>query len=141
MKATSPALLTVLAVVLAVTPFATSLYAADAPKDRVVAMYFHRTQRCPTCKKMGSYAEEAIKTAFAEQLKNKTVAFHFIDFQDPKNAAYAKGYKITGPALVVAKIENSKVKEYSNLGDIWEHVADKAAFMDYVQKNVTKYLK
>jgi hypothetical protein len=39
--------------------------AADAPKDRVVAMYFHRTQRCPTCLKMGSYAEEAVKTAFA----------------------------------------------------------------------------
>ena len=35
--------------------------AADAPTDRVVVMYFHRTQRCPTCLKMGSYSEEAVR--------------------------------------------------------------------------------
>ena len=59
-------------------------------------MYFHRTQRCPTCLKMGSYTEEAIKTAFEKQLKEGTVEFHYVDFQDQKNAALTKGYKITG---------------------------------------------
>ena len=28
--------------------------AAQPPADRVVVMYFHRTERCPTCRKMGS---------------------------------------------------------------------------------------
>ena len=74
------------------------------PKDRVVAMYFHRTQRCPTCLKMGSYTEEALKTGFAKQLKDTSVEFHYIDFQNEKNAAYAKAYKVTGPALIVAKV-------------------------------------
>ena len=44
--------------------------AADAPADRVVAMYFHRTQRCPTCQKMGSFSDEAVKTGFADQIKD-----------------------------------------------------------------------
>jgi len=114
--------------------------AADAPADRVVAMYFHRTQRCPTCLKMGSYAEEAVKTGFAEQLKDGTVAFHYIDFQDKKNAKFAKGYKVSGPALIVAKIKGKKVKEFKDLKEIWTNVADKQAFIKYVQENISAYI-
>jgi Zn-dependent alcohol dehydrogenase len=110
--------------------------AADAPKDRVIAMYFHRTQRCPTCLKMGSYSEEAVKTAFAEEVKKGQVAFFFIDFQDEKNARYTKAYDVTGPALIVAKIANNKVASYRNLEDIWNKVDDKLEFLRYVQENV-----
>lgn len=117
--------------------------AADAPKappkDRVVAMYFHRTQRCPTCLKMGSYTEEAIKTGFANQLKEGTVEFHYIDFQNRNNAAFTKAYQITGPALIVAKVGDNKVTETKNLKDIWTHVGDKKAFIKYVQDNVAAY--
>lgn len=107
------------------------------PKDRVVAVYFHRTQRCPTCLKMGSYTEEAIKTGFAKQLKDRTVELHFIDFQSEKNAVYAKAYKITGPALIVAKVADNKVAEFKNLKDIWTNVNDKKAFIKYVQDHIT----
>jgi thiol-disulfide isomerase/thioredoxin len=110
--------------------------AADAPKDRVVAMYFHRTERCPTCQKMGSYSEEAVKTAFAEETKKGQVAFHFIDFEDTKNARYTKAYNISGPALIVAKIADNKVASYKDLDEIWTKVRDKPAFLQYVQENV-----
>lgn len=111
--------------------------AADAPADRVIAIYFHRTQRCPTCQKMGSYSEEAVKTGFAKQLKDGTVAFYHVDFQNPKNAALTKGYKISGPALIVAKISKNKVVKYADLADIWTNVADKKKFVKYVQTGVT----
>lgn len=113
--------------------------AKKAPKDRVVAMYFHRTQRCPTCQKMGTYTEEAIKTGFAKQLKERTVELHFIDFENKKNAAFAKAYKISGPALVVAKVADGKVAEFTNLQDIWTHAGDKKAFVKYVQDHVKAY--
>ena len=109
------------------------------PKDRVVAMYFHRTERCPTCLKMGSYTEEAITRGFAAQLKAGAVELHSIDFQDKKNAALTKGYRITGPALIVAKVVDNKVAEFKNLKEIWTHVGDKNAFIKYVQDNVTAY--
>jgi hypothetical protein len=109
------------------------------PKDRVVAMYFHRTERCPTCLKMGSYSEEAIGRGFAAQLKAGAVEFHTIDFQDKKNAALTKGYHITGPALIVAKVVDNKVADFKNLKEIWTHVGDKNAFIKYVQDNVTAY--
>jgi hypothetical protein len=114
--------------------------AADAPADRVLVMYFHRTQRCPTCLKMGSYSEEAVKTGFAEQMRDGTVAFYYVDFQDPRNAKLAEGYDVSGPALIVAKIRGKKVKEFKDLEDIWTNVADKKAFIKYVQENISVYV-
>jgi thiol-disulfide isomerase/thioredoxin len=118
------------------TMAASAVQAADAPKDRIVAMYFHRTERCPTCQKMGSYSEEAVKTAFADEIKEGKVAFYYIDFQAAKNAKYVNAYGITGPTLIVAKISDNKVVSRRNLEDIWEHVRDKPAFLQYVQENV-----
>ena len=115
--------------------------AADTPADRVVVMYFHRTQRCPTCQKMGSYSEEAVKSGFAEQLKDGTVAFYNVDFQDAKNAALTKGYKISGPALIVAKVKEGKVAEFKDLQDIWTKVREKNEFLEYVRENVKAYEK
>jgi hypothetical protein len=114
---------------------------AKRPADRVVAMYFHRTQRCPTCLKMGSYSEEAIKKGFTKQVKEGSVEFHYVDFQDKKNAALAKAYKVSGPALVVAKVKENKVKEYKDLKDIWTKVREKPEFLKYVRENVEAYLK
>ncbi len=117
------------------------LLAADPPADRVVAMYFHRTQRCPTCLRMGSYTEEAVNAGFASQLKAGKVAFYFIDFQDAQNAELTQGYGVTGPTLIVARIAGNKVAEYQNLQEIWTKSRDKAAFVEYVQSNIRQYLK
>jgi len=129
-------MLFVVAVTVIGTMAAGAVQAADAPKDRVVAMYFHRTERCPTCQKMGSYSEEAVKAAFADEIKEGKVAFYDIDFQAAQNAKYVKAYGISGPALIVVKISDNKVVSRRNLEDIWSHVRDKAAFLRYVQENV-----
>jgi thiol-disulfide isomerase/thioredoxin len=140
MKHTAVILAALLALPLLGSLIAGAASAADAPKDRVVVMYFHRTQRCPTCLKMGSYTEEAVKTGFASEIKAAKVAFHYIDFQNEKNAAYTKGYSVTGPTLIVAKISGKKVVEYKNLEEMWSLVPDKEAFLGYVQANVNAYL-
>jgi hypothetical protein len=118
-----------------------AVLAAEASTDRVVAMYFHRTQRCPTCLKMGSYSEEAVKSGLAQQVKDGKVEFRYIDFQDEKNAALTKGYKVGGPTLIVARVAGGKVAEYKNLTEIWTKVRDKEAFVEYVRNNVKSYLK
>jgi len=134
------AVVTLAVAMLAVT-FASTAWAADRPADRVVAMYFHRTQRCPTCLKMGSYSEEAVMQGFAKRVKEGSVEFHYVDFQDKKNAALAKAYKISGPALVVAKVKENKVKEYKDLKDIWTKVREKDEFLKYVRENIEAHLK
>ena len=113
--------------------------AADPPTDYVMAIYFHRTERCPTCKKMGSFADEAIKKEFADQVKAGTVKFKFVDFQ--KNPRVAKAYKVEGPALIVAKVEGKKAKKYRDLDGIWIKVNEKSEFMKYVCTNIKAYMK
>lgn len=121
--------------------FPTEVWAADASADRVVVMYFHRTQRCPTCQKMGSYTEEAVMSGFAQEIKAGKVSLHFINFEDEKNAGFTQGYGVTGPTLIVAHIADKKVAEYKNLKEIWMKSRDKVAFVEYVQGNVRDYLK
>jgi len=124
---------------------ASSLYpcvaAEDVPKDRVVVMYFHRTERCPTCLRMGSYAEEAVKKGFAEEIKAQKVSFHLIDFEDEKNGKFTQGYKIQGPTLIVAQVSGAKVMRYKRLDEMWTRVRDKQDFLNYVQREVKEYLK
>ena len=107
------------------------------PTDRVVVMYFHRTQRCPTCRRMGSYSEEAVVKGFTKQIKAGTVEFYYIDFQDKKNAALTKGYKVGGPSLIVAKVVKNKVVTAKNLKEIWMKNRDKDVFLKYVRDSVT----
>lgn len=115
--------------------------AADAPADRVVVMYFHRVPGCPTCQKMRGYTQEAVKGEFAKQIKDGKVELHYINFEDQKNAALTKGYKVSGPALIVARVAGNKVAEYKNLTEMWSKVGDKKAFIGYVQTNVKDYQK
>ncbi len=133
--------ITVIAIATVAGAWSSAVLAADRPADRVVAMYFHRTERCPTCLKMGSYAEEAIKQGFAKQVKDGSVEFHYVDFQDKKNATISKAYKITGPALIVAKVKENKVKSYKNLKDIWTKVREKPEFITYVRENIQAQVK
>ena len=141
MKRTGLILAALLALPLLGSLLADAASAADAPKDRVVVMYFHRTQRCPTCLKMGSYSEEAVKSGFAEQVKAGTVEFHYVDFQNAKNAKLSSTYGVAGPTLIAVKVAGGKVVEKKNLKDIWSNAGDKAAFIKYVQTNVKSYLK
>ena len=85
---------------------------------------------------MGGYSEEAVKIGFAKQLKEGTVEFYYIDFQDKKNASLTKAYRVSGPALIVAQIEKNKVVKVNNLKDIWTKVRDKKVFLKYVQDSI-----
>jgi len=114
---------------------------APAPKRRVAAVYFHRTERCPTCRMIGDYVEESIKTGFKKQLKDKSVSVHLVDFQDKKNAKYTKSYKITGPTLVLINVEKGKVTEWKPMPKVWSLVGKKPEFFKYVQDGVHEYLE
>jgi hypothetical protein len=111
------------------------------PADRVVVMYFHRTKRCPTCLRMGSYSEEAVLNGFPEQVKDGTVEFHYIDFQDEKNAKLVKAYKIGGPTLIVLKVVKDKAVAVKNLREIWTKNGDRDTFLKYVRDHVAAYRK
>ena len=106
---------------------------AEAPADQVAILYFHRTQRCPTCKKISAMAEEAIQKGFPDEIKAGTISFYLIDFQDKKNAKLTEVYKITGPTLLVAKVKNQEVVSWEKLPKVWSLVSQPENFEKYVR--------
>ena len=114
---------------------------AAGPAHQVAAMYFHRTNRCPTCRKISAYIEEAIQTGFPKELKDGRVKVSMIDFQNKKNKKYTEAYKITGPTLVLADIHNGKATAWKPAPKVWKLVRDKEAFFRYIGDEVRSYLE
>jgi hypothetical protein len=114
---------------------------ATGPAHQVIACYFHRTQRCPTCQKISAYIEESIKAGFESELKDKSVRMVMVDFQDPKNQKYAEAYEIDGPTLVLMHVRNGKIVEWKPAPKVWSLVGQKPKFVDYVQSEVRSYLE
>ena len=115
--------------------------AVSPPPHQVVAIYFHRTNRCPTCKRISSYIDEAIKTTFADELKTRTVEWHMVDFQDGRNQRLVESYKISSPTLVLADIRDGKVETWMPMPKVWTLVRQKGEFFRYVQEGIVAYLK
>ena len=112
-----------------------------APSHQVIACYFHRTVRCPTCRRISAYIEEAVKTEFKVELKAGSVKLVMMDFQDEKNEKYTQAYQITGPTLVLMDVQKGKVTSWKPAPKVWSFVGDKDEFFRYVQDEVRGYLE
>ena len=115
--------------------------AEPAVAHRVIACYFHRTQRCPTCRKIGAYIEEAVQTGFAQEIRQGQVSVQLVDFQNPKNRKYTESYEITGPTLVLIDVHDGKVAAWRPAPKVWSLVGDKEAFFQYVQQGIRDYME
>jgi len=133
-----------LAICLAGLQQAPSTMAADAPavapSHQVIACYFHRTVRCPTCRRISAYIEEAVQTGFKTEVKAGRVKMVMIDFQDAKNQKYAQAYQVAGPTLVLMDVHDGKVTSWKPAPKVWSLVAKKTDFFSYVQGEVRSYL-
>lgn len=113
--------------------------AEKAASHRVAVCYFHRTQRCPTCIKIGALVEKSVDKAFRNSCETACVELHMIDFQAEKNKAYAQSYNIKGPTLIVMDIKDGKVGEWKNLSKIWTLVDKEDEFKKYVRGEAKAY--
>jgi thiol-disulfide isomerase/thioredoxin len=128
----------VLIALLFICPASAEQNVAAVPDDQVAMLYFHRTQRCPTCKKISELAEEAVQKGFPSEIKAGTISFYLIDFQDQKNAKLTEIYKITGPTLLAAKVKNQKAVSWEQLPKVWSLVSQPDKFKTYVQDAIRK---
>jgi hypothetical protein len=113
---------------------------AATASHKVVACYFHRTVRCPTCKKISAYIDEAVKDGYAAEIKAGKVEMILMDFQDPKNQKFTEAYKISGPTLVLMDVHDGKVTSWKPAPKVWSLVGKKDQFLKYVQDEVRSYL-
>ena len=114
---------------------------AAGPAHQVIACYFHRTNRCPTCRRISAYIEESVQTGFASQIKEGSVKMLMIDFQDPTNQKYTEAYGIAGPTLVIMDVRDGKLTSWKPAPRVWSLVGNKDAFLEYVRSEIQGYLQ
>ncbi|QDU89268.1 hypothetical protein Pla175_26560 [Pirellulimonas nuda] len=111
------------------------------PAHQVVAIYFHRVERCPTCKRIGAMAEKAVSNGFEKDAETRAVEFHYVNFQGKKNAKLARACGIELPTLVLANVFEGETVCWTSMPEVWRLVGKPDDFRAYVHDGVVRYLK
>jgi hypothetical protein len=111
-----------------------------APQDGVKVYYLHGNIRCPTCRTIEAYAQEAVQDGFADDLKSGKIQWQVINYESPGNEHFATDYEIVAPNVVLAMFKDGKQVKWKGLPEVWEHVGDKAAFFTFVQTSLREFL-
>ncbi len=109
--------------------------------DQFVIYYLHMNRRCMTCEKLEKYSEEAVSTGFAEQLKDSSIVWRVINFEDEGNEHFAKDYQLYSQSLIVSRVRDGKETEWKSLDKIWTLVGNKDKFISYVRSEVKDFIK
>jgi hypothetical protein len=111
-----------------------------APERRVVAFYFHRTKRCPTCLKIERYSEEALRRGFSEELEEGLLEWRTVNLDEAENEHFVQEFGLSFQSLLLVEMTGKRMGRWSNLEKVWDLVGDKAAFLAYVRKETRSYL-
>jgi hypothetical protein len=114
---------------------------STGPADRVDVVYFHRTQRCYTCR----YAEEgtryALETHFADELASGKVTFQVINVDDKEaNADILEKYNDPSYLTLCINAVRDGTDHIEVVTDIWLVIGDDDAFVEIVKSKIEKSL-
>ena len=119
-----------------------SVKAVSPLSHKVIAYYFYGKVRCPSCKKIEAYSQEAIQGqgGFAGPLKDGRLEWRAINVEEPENEHFTKDFQIYTKSLVIVDIIDGKQKQWKNLAKVWELLYDKDGFVKYVRDEINSYL-
>lgn len=108
--------------------------------ERLIVTYFHGNARCVTCRKLEAYAKEAVDSNFAAALKDGSIEWRTVNFDEDDNHKLLKHYQLFGQALVLSYVKDNKELAFKNLDKIWDLVKDEPKYQEYVKLEVTTFL-
>jgi len=107
----------------------------------VIVRYFHSNVRCSTCLAFEDWSKTAVER-FPKELKNGTLKWQVINFDEAENEHYIKDYDLAEKSLVLVREDNGKVVKWKNVEEFWDFGENqKGEFVDFVQKLISDYLK
>jgi len=109
-------------------------------RDGVVAYYYHRTLRCPTCLSIEKQAQEAIEAEFSGEIANGLLAWQAINIESPGQEHFEQDFGIDRQTLMFVEWRGGKAARSTKLERVWDLVEDPAAFSGYVQEEMRTFL-
>ena len=112
----------------------------SGPADRVEVVYFHRTQRCYSCRYVEAGTRYTVENYFKDELASGRVTFQVINVQDKENAAIVKKYGAFTSSLFINTIKDGTdhIKEAT---DIYFLIGNDRAFVEALRSKIEKSLK
>jgi len=107
----------------------------------VLAYYFHRTVRCPTCIAIEADAENVIRNNFAQQLSEGQLLWMPVNLDEPGGEEFEKEFDISGSTFVIAKMKDGHHIRYKKLEKVWQLIGNEETFSDYIIREVKEYLQ
>jgi hypothetical protein len=108
--------------------------------DTLFVYCFHNTVRCPTCRSIEAYTEEALREAFAEGLDAGRIQWQVVDIQQPSNEHFRRELDVIGPSIVLVRGAGDGPPRTKNLAEVLDLLDRKPAFIAYVQREVREML-
>ncbi|OGX16470.1 MAG: hypothetical protein A2166_01135 [Omnitrophica WOR_2 bacterium RBG_13_41_10] len=117
------------------------VFGQEAPKNNVVAYYFHGNFRCFNCYRIEQYSKEAIEQYFKDELSSGKLVFKIINIEEKNNEHFIKDYQLYTKSLIISLVKDGEEVKFDNLVKVWEFLGNKQKFYDYVKDEITQYLK
>ena len=114
---------------------------SQTDKTMVIAYYFHRTFRCPTCRAIEAKAAQVIEKNFAQELADGRLTWMPFNLDDPGGKEFEKEFDVSISTLVIAKMKGDNNTEYKKLEKVWDLLGDPEGFSRYVTEEVNEYLQ
>lgn len=114
------------------SPRATAKPVSEGQIAELQAYYFHVTSRCATCLKIEQYAREAIAESFPSELKNGSVRWQAVNYDEAANEHFVKEYGLVSSSLVIVSNPVDSPGSWRKLDRTWDLVGDEKEFKNYV---------
>ena len=112
----------------------------DENGPTVIAYYFHRTMRCPTCLAIEANTARVIEENYPQHIADGTLMWIPFNLDDPGGEEFEKEFDVSASTLVLSKMTNGNNTEYKKLEKVWDLIGNPVKFDDYVQGKVKQFL-
>ncbi len=103
--------------------------------SHVEVVYFHRTERCPSCVNAENYTRETIEKYFADQVKRGLLSLRVLDVEKVQNAPWVNKFDAAGSSLHLSIIVDAT--EYlCPIQDIWLYTNNKYLFVNRLKEKL-----
>jgi len=106
----------------------------------VIAYYFDRTMRCPTCLAIEANAARIIKDNFSQLVAEGSLIWIPYNLDDPGGKEFEKEFDVSVSTLVLSKMKDSNHPKYKKLEKVWDLIGNSVKFDEYVQTEVRQFL-
>ena len=109
--------------------------------DVDVVYYFMTSQRCQNCINIEAYTKEAVQENYKDMLSNNKMLWKMVNVDESQNRHFIQDYQLFTKSVVLVRYRDGKQVEWKNLDQVWNLLGDKAAFQDYIVKEVESFVK